>query len=228
MKKLILSSVLIALVLVACGEEKQVNEKKIETTPKVQENKKAEIAKEEKKVEVIKKDTAVDTKTAEEKLVEQVKVSSEEVAKKLLEESAKIAQIGTVVAKNVSEELAKKTQEVSKVLAQKAVEAQKEIEKSLNTISNEVKKASINSQDLAKKGQVLFMKCAGCHGASGEKPALGKSKVIKAWDSNRVVDVLKGYKDGSYGGVMKGVMKGQVTSLSNEDMNALGAYISTL
>ncbi len=226
MKKLILSSVLVALVLVACGEEKQVNEKKVETSSTVQENKRVEVAKEEKKIEAVKKETSVDAKTAEEKLVEQVKVSSEEVAKKLLEESAKVAEIGTVVVKNVSEELAKKTQEVSSMVAKKAVEAQKEIEKSLNTIVKAKKES--NNDTLVSKGKGLFMKCSACHGTSGEKPALGKSQVIKSWNAQKVVLALKGYKDGSYGGAMKGVMKGQVASLSDEDINALGAYISTL
>ncbi len=227
MKKLVLSSCLAVLFLAGCGEDKQVKEEKVVSTVKVEETKKVETPKSVEKVEVVKKDEVVEAKTAEEKLVEQVKTSTQEVAKKILEESTKVAEIGTVVAKNVSEELAKKTQEVSKVVAQKAVEAQKEIEKSLDTMVKAKEEAS-NSADLASKGRGIFMKCAGCHGASGEKPALGKSKIIKSWSQDKVVEALKGYKDGSYGGAMKGVMKGQAASLSDEDMNALGAYISTL
>ena len=37
---------------------------------------------------------------------------------------------------------------------------------------------------------------------------------------------MKGYKDGSYGGPMKGVMKGQVTKLSDADIQALAEQIS--
>ena len=34
---------------------------------------------------------------------------------------------------------------------------------------------------MAADGAALYKKCASCHGQAGEKPALGKSKVIKGW-----------------------------------------------
>ena len=70
--------------------------------------------------------------------------------------------------------------------------------------------------------------CVGCHGANFEKAALGKSKVVKDMTKENIVTALKGYKDGSYGGAMKGVMKGQVASYSDADIAAVAAYISTL
>ena len=73
-----------------------------------------------------------------------------------------------------------------------------------------------------------FAPCAGCHGANGEKAALGKSQVIKGWPVEKTVAALKGYKDGSYGGAMKGVMKGQVARLSDADIEDLAAQISKL
>jgi cytochrome c553 len=39
------------------------------------------------------------------------------------------------------------------------------------------------------------------------------------------VAALKGYKDGSYGGKLKGLMKGQVMRLSEDDMQALADKI---
>ncbi len=68
--------------------------------------------------------------------------------------------------------------------------------------------------------------CAGCHGASAEKAALGKSQIIKGWPVEKTVTALKGYKDGSYGGAMKGVMKGQVARLSDTDIQDLAVKIS--
>ncbi|AXX87318.1 periplasmic monoheme cytochrome c553 [Malaciobacter marinus] len=79
----------------------------------------------------------------------------------------------------------------------------------------------------ANSGESLYKACASCHGANGEKAALGKSEVIKGWDSKKVQNALHGYKDGTYGKVMKGVMKGQVARLSDEDIKALGDYIAT-
>jgi len=67
--------------------------------------------------------------------------------------------------------------------------------------------------------------CAGCHGQSFEKKAMGKSKVVKDMSKEDIVKALKGYKDGSYGGAMKGLMKGQVASLSDADMNAIADSI---
>ena len=70
-----------------------------------------------------------------------------------------------------------------------------------------------------------FSKCAGCHGPKGEKKALGKSKVIAHMSKDEIVKALHGYKDGSYGGAMKGLMKGQVASLSDADIKAIADQI---
>jgi cytochrome c-type protein NapB len=67
--------------------------------------------------------------------------------------------------------------------------------------------------------------CVGCHGASFEKAAMGKSKIVKDMSKADIVAALKGYKDGSYGGAMKGVMKGQVAALSDADMDSIADSI---
>ncbi len=74
--------------------------------------------------------------------------------------------------------------------------------------------------------KVLYSSCQGCHGANGEKVALGKSKIIKGWDVSKVADALNGYKDGTYGGAMKGLMKGQAAKLNDEEIKAVSDYIS--
>ncbi len=71
-----------------------------------------------------------------------------------------------------------------------------------------------------------YAKCAGCHGANGEKSALGKSKVIKDMSKADFVASLKGYKDGTYGGPMKGLMKGQVKNMDEATMNAIADKIA--
>ena len=67
--------------------------------------------------------------------------------------------------------------------------------------------------------------CLGCHGANFEKVAMGKSKVVKDMSKADIVAALKGYKDGSYGGAMKGLMKGQVASLDDAAIEAMAASI---
>ena len=71
----------------------------------------------------------------------------------------------------------------------------------------------------------VYAKCAGCHGANGEKAALNKSKIISDMSKADIVAALNGYKDGSYGGPMKGLMKGQVAALSAADITAISEKI---
>jgi cytochrome c-type protein NapB len=67
--------------------------------------------------------------------------------------------------------------------------------------------------------------CAGCHGADFSKKALGKSKVVKDMSKEEIIAALKGYKDGSYGGAMKGMMAGQVKNLDDAAIEAIAAEI---
>jgi len=116
------------------------------------------------------------------------------------------------VVKDTVETTQKVVEDVSK-------EASTAIAAVTTTTKQEEAKPSINAQ-------ALYATCAGCHGANGEKPALGKSQVIKGWDKQKVIDALNGYKDGSYGGTMKGVMKGQVATKSDAEIEALADLIS--
>jgi len=77
----------------------------------------------------------------------------------------------------------------------------------------------------AADGATIFKKCAACHGSNGEKVALGKSKVIKDLSKEQIITAIKGFKDGTYGGSMKALMKGQVASLSEADIEAVAEYI---
>ena len=81
---------------------------------------------------------------------------------------------------------------------------------------------------MANDGASLYKKCAACHGAKAEKKALNKSQVIQGWTKEKLVSAIKGYKDGSYGGAMKGLMKGQVASYDDAKIEAVSEYITTL
>ena len=75
-------------------------------------------------------------------------------------------------------------------------------------------------------GAALFKKCTACHGAYGEKRALGKSRLIAGTD---VAADLAGYKAGitnKYG--MGALMKGEIASYSDADIAAVAAYIKGL
>lgn len=72
----------------------------------------------------------------------------------------------------------------------------------------------------------IFSACASCHGFNGNEKALSKSKIIRGWSKEKIEFALKGYKNGTYGGEMKGIMKGQVMRLNKKDIKALALLIS--
>ena len=70
----------------------------------------------------------------------------------------------------------------------------------------------------------IAKKCAACHGLQGEKKALNKSNIMNKMTKEDFINATKGYKDGSYGGAMKAVMKPQVIKLSDEQISALADF----
>ena len=157
---------------------------------------------EKKSVESVKKEVV-----KKEEVKEPVKVK--EVVKK--EEVKKPVKVKEVVKKK--EEI-KKPVEVKEVT--KVVQPQKTQEK------------KVEMEVSTRSGKEIFGVCAGCHGADASRSALGKSKVIKGWNAQKVTDALHGYRAGTYGGSMKGLMKGQVLKLSETDIKNVSEYISGL
>ena len=91
--------------------------------------------------------------------------------------------------------------------------------------ANATAAAATSSIDAA----ALYKKCAGCHGADGKTPALGKSAPIAGLDPKVIEEDIKGYQAGTLNKQgMGGVMKGQVAGLKEEEIKALAEYISKL
>ena len=63
--------------------------------------------------------------------------------------------------------------------------------------------------------------CTGCHGADWSKKALGKSLPVSEMTHDEIAGALKGYKDGSYGGAMKG----QVAKYSDAELESFSLTI---
>ena len=83
-------------------------------------------------------------------------------------------------------------------------------------------------KEVSIDAKAMFKVCTSCHGQNAEKAALGKSKIIKGWSVEDTTVALNGYKDGSYGGPMKALMKGQVNKLNDKQIAAIAEYISKL
>lgn len=74
--------------------------------------------------------------------------------------------------------------------------------------------------------EVNIAKCYGCHGTSFEKVALNKSLIVQDMNSTAIYDSLKGYKDGTYGGPMKGIMKAQVQMYTDKQIQEITTKIT--
>jgi len=113
-----------------------------------------------------------------------------------------------------------KVSEVKEVVQEKVKEPLKEIKKDVTT--------AVTKSVPAVDGAVVYKACATCHGQNAEKQALNKSQIIQGWESSKTLAALQGYKDGTYGGPMKAMMKGQVSKLSDAEMKAVANHISGL
>jgi len=82
---------------------------------------------------------------------------------------------------------------------------------------------------LMADGAATYAKCAGCHGANGEKAALGKSAIIAGQDAAKTVEQLNAYKAGTLNQKgMGALMKGQVASLDDAAIKAVADHIAAM
>ncbi len=148
---------------------------------------------------------------------ESVKEEATNIAQKVSDKTTEVVQEVTKKTEPIVEEVTTKVKTVAKEVTTSVVEVKEDIKEKIHT-------ATAPSID----GKALFKVCGSCHGQNGEKKALNASKVIQGWDKEKVEIALKGYKNGTYGGAMKGVMLGQVKNLDDDKISALASYIATL
>lgn len=131
--------------------------------------------------------------------------------------------------KKAAEELAK----VAKAEAQKAGDAAKKAvtgfkEKALATTAAATKMAKDAMSDTSA-GEAVYAKCSGCHGKDGKTKALGKSEVIAGQSAQDLEKKMAEYKAGTRDVAGMGtLMSGQLASMSDEDIEAVSAYISSM
>jgi len=135
---------------------------------------------------------------------------------------AKVKEVKTLEKKIVAKSESIKPVSPKKVEV-KAVETQ-ELEKKV--VPKEKVAAKPQEKPLSVDGSKVFSRCTSCHGTHAEKKALNKSQIIKGWSSSKIITALNGYKDGTYGSSMKGVMKAQVAKLSDGEIKAVAEHIS--
>ena len=119
-------------------------------------------------------------------------------------------------------EIKEKIEDIKQEVKTKAIEVKEKIEdikQEVKTKTVEVKEKILETK---KDIQVSLGACKGCHGADFQKKALGKSKIVSEMTKDEVSDSLVGYKNGTYGGSMKGIMKGQVAKYSDDALRSTG------
>ncbi len=210
MKYFISSLVFITLILTGCGEEKQ----KVEEVKVKEEIKHTESKKEKDNIQKM----AVEVSNSSKQIMTTISSASKEVVAEVSKTSKEIGKLSEDIVSKTRKSLNEQTNTVMK----KASNVSGEIKSKINNIIN----AKQIKEEKILKAQLLYKTCISCHGQNGEKKAIGKSNVIKGLKKEVVLHALKGYKNGTYGGVMKGIMTAQVSNKSNEELELLSDYIS--
>jgi cytochrome c553 len=213
MKKLLLGSAVAVALLTGCGDEKKES---TQTSSAVQEIKKDEVTpvvKEEQSTPAVQ-----DATQAVEKVSNEVKESTEKVVEAVKDVASKVEESTEKI------EEPKDTTTTITETKENIVIAPEKVEAEIKEVTEETATTDVPVIDAT----TLFATCASCHGQKAEKSALGKSQVIAGWDKQKIIDALNGYKNGTYGGVMKNIMTGQVSNKSDAEIEALADLISKM
>ena len=180
-----------------------------------------------------KSDKAVEeTPVSVPEVVQEENVSTLEAAKKTLQEAAEATK---VKAAQLAEDAKIEAEKLATVAAEKTAALKVSAENSLAEASSELKeqaeKVSVAASDAMAtiSAPSAYAKCKGCHGAEGKTVALGKSAVIAGQEKATLIASMHAYKAGTRNvSGMGGIMKGQMASVSDEDIEAIAAYLSSI
>ena len=212
MNRILLGSAVTVLLLAGCGDEKKTT---------------AEATK-----------VATEQTTTKEVVAEATKDVAQTVTKAATEVTNTVTEATNKVVENTSEAVKESTKEMAvavveetkEVAATAVAQGETAVAAAVTTAEAVVANATEAVAPVAEglDGEALYKSCASCHGQKAEKEALGKSQVIAGWDKEKTIQALNGYKAGTYGGVMKNIMKGQVATKTDAEIDALATFISKL
>ncbi|MEA3456878.1 MAG: c-type cytochrome [Campylobacterota bacterium] len=170
------------------------------------------------------------------KAAESTKEAADKTAADAVKEAGDAISKATDAVVAATKEAADKTADAAKESAGKAVAATKE---AASDAADKVKEGAaaattavataVADTAASVAGAAAYAKCAGCHGADGKTKALGKSPEIAGQSKEELITKINGYKAGTLDTAGMGtLMKGQVASMSDADIDAVAGYISTL
>ncbi|MDY0052411.1 MAG: c-type cytochrome [Aliarcobacter sp.] len=242
MNRILLGSAVTVFLLAGCGDEKKTT---AEVTAKVatEQTTTKEVVTEATKdvAQTVTKAATEVTNTVTEatnKVVENTSEAVKETTANVMETAKEVVSASDTTVKEAANtavtETAAKVEEVKESTKEIAVAVVEETKEALATTVAQGETAVANATESVAPiaegldGEALFKSCASCHGQKAEKEALGKSQVIAGWDKEKTIQALNGYKAGTYGGVMKNIMKGQVATKTDAEIDALATFISKL
>lgn len=201
MKNLTLFSLVAASMLfTACGEK---TEKAVEETSEVLQ-------------EAVKADTA--------SALESAKNSLSNAAEATKAKAAQMAEDAKIEAEKMADAAAAKTAELKASAEESMAAASDELKETADKIS-----VATTETITSISAPAAYVKCKGCHGADGKTVALGKSAVIAGQDKSALITSMNEYKAGTKNVAGMGMlMKGQVATMSDEDIEAVAEYLSQL
>jgi len=85
----------------------------------------------------------------------------------------------------------------------------------------------LNGQDLVSEGKGLYQaECALCHLDNGL--GYGINPALAGLNESEILQMLEGYQDGTYGGANAALMSVYIQGKSQQQLQAMAAYIATL
>lgn len=152
-----------------------------------------------------------------------VACSSEATKEEKVVETKKIE---IVEKKSSFEKVTDKVSQVKDSVVEKVEDVKESVKETTVEVVDTVKDSVVVAQSKTVDADLLWNKCAGCHGGMGERAALGKSGVIRNWSPKQIEHALLGYQKGTYGRTMKSMMQKQIKNLSHAEIKAIAYYIS--
>jgi len=153
--------------------------------------------------------------------VEATKKAAADAAEATKAKAAKVAAAAKVEADKMAAAAAEKAAEVKAAAEAKASEAAQALKDRAAAVTEAVSSAPVEP--------AAYAKCKGCHGADGKTKALGKAAILAGQDKAALVSAINGYKAGTRNVAgMGALMKGQVASMSDADIEAVADYLSKI
>lgn len=145
-------------------------------------------------------------------------------------DSANAIEAAKVKAAEIAEEAKIKSEEIAAAAADKA-EAMKaasaaKVAEAATAVKEKAEEVAAGTTETVP---AAYDKCKGCHGVDGKTKALGKSAIIAGQDKEALVASMNEYKAGTKNVAGMGMlMKGQVATMSDTDIEAVAEYLSAI